>query len=117
MMDTTSFLSEIQKGYSFEGESIILGAAVHNGKPQKEVFIRIPLSTMNRHGLISGATGTGKTKTLQILAEQLSAHGVPTLVMDIKGDLSGIAVKNEGHAKINERHENIGLPYISGSSP
>lgn len=116
-MDHVPFLNDIQNGYTFEGESIILGTAVLEGKPLKEAFIRIPLSTLNRHGLISGATGTGKTKTLQILAEQLSSKSIPTLVMDIKGDLSGIAVKNSGHAKITARHELIGLPYIPGSSP
>ncbi|MEO6130461.1 MAG: helicase HerA-like domain-containing protein [Saprospiraceae bacterium] len=116
-MDETTFIADITKGYTFEGESIILGAAVLGGKPIKESFIRIPLSTLNRHGLIAGATGTGKTKTLQVIAEQLSAKGIPVLVMDIKGDLSGIAVKNEGSPKINERHELIGLPYIPGSSP
>ncbi|HZV68193.1 MAG TPA: helicase HerA-like domain-containing protein [Saprospiraceae bacterium] len=116
-MNTTDFANDISKGYSFEGESIILGAAVLDGKPVKESFIRIPLSTINRHGLIAGATGTGKTKTLQVLAEQLSSKGVPTLVMDIKGDLSGIAVRNSGHPKIDERHELIGLPYIPASSP
>ncbi len=116
-MESTSFLQDINKGYSFEGESILLGAAVLDGKPIKEAFIRIPLSTMNRHGLIAGATGTGKTKTLQVLAEQLSAKGIPSLVMDVKGDLSGIAVRNSGHPKIDERHNLIGLPYIPGSSP
>ena len=116
-MDSSAFLNDIQKGYSFTKDSIILGAAMYEGKLQKEVFIRIPLSTLNRHGLVSGATGTGKTKTLQILAEQLSAFGVPSLVMDIKGDLSGIAAKNPGGEKITERHEHIGLPFIAGSSP
>ncbi len=116
-MDTTSFQSKITEGYSFQGESIILGAAVLGGTPVKECFVRIPLATMNRHGLIAGATGTGKTKTLQLLAEQLSANGVPTLVMDIKGDLSGIAAKGESNPKIVDRHNLIGLPYIPGSSP
>ena len=116
-MSATTFNDDMTKGYTFEGESILLGAAVLEGKPIKEAFIRIPLSTINRHGLIAGATGTGKTKTLQLLAEQLSAKGVPTLVMDIKGDLSGIAVRNSGHPKIDERHALIGLPYIPGSSP
>ena len=116
-MDTTKFSEEISKGYAFQGESIMLGAAVLEGKPIKESFIRIPLSTMNRHGLIAGATGTGKTKTLQVLAEQLSANGIPSLVMDIKGDFSGIAVKGEANAKITERHDLIGLPFIPGSSP
>lgn len=116
-MDSTLFQSAITKGYSFEGESILLGVGVIDGHPVKECFIRIPLATMNRHGLIAGATGTGKTKTLQVLAEQLSANGIPTLVMDIKGDLSGIAAKGASNPKIIERHDIIGLPYIPGSSP
>src|SRR6187549_4045827 len=116
-MDPALFQSAITKGYSFEGESIILGTAVIDGKPIKECFIRIPLSTMNRHGLIAGATGTGKTKTLQVLTEQLSANGIPTLVMDIKGDLSGIAAKSDGGPKVDDRYQKIGLPFIPGSSP
>ena len=116
-MDQTAFQTTITEGYTFKGESIILGAAVLAGAPVKECFVRIPLATLNRHGLIAGATGTGKTKTLQLLAEQLSANGIPTLVMDIKGDLSGIAAKGETNAKITERHDLIGLPFIPGSSP
>ena len=116
-MDQTAFQTTITEGYTFKGESIILGSAVLGGAPVKECFVRIPLATLNRHGLIAGATGTGKTKTLQLLAEQLSANGIPTLVMDIKGDLSGIAAKGETNAKITERHDLIGLPFIPGSSP
>ena len=116
-MDAKDFAEKISSGYTFPGDSIVLGAAVLDKTGLKENFVRIPLSTMNRHGLIAGATGTGKTKTLQVLAEQLSANGVPTLVMDIKGDLSGIAAKNEPNTKVEERHEQIGLPYIPGSSP
>lgn len=111
------FLEHIKKGYTFEEESIIIGAAKLNDDVKTETFVRIPLGTLNRHGLIAGATGTGKTKTLQILAEQLSAKGVPSLVMDIKGDLSGIAVPSSGHKKINERHEKIGFPFIADDSP
>ena len=88
-----------------------------DGKALHETFVRLPLKMFNRHGLIAGATGTGKTKTLQIIAEQLSANGVPSLVMDVKGDLSGIAAKSPGHPKIDERHEKIGLPFIPGTSP
>lgn len=116
-MDQATFHASITKGYSFEGESILLGTAMLDAGPIKECFVRIPLSTLNRHGLIAGATGTGKTKTLQVLAEQLSANGIPTLVMDIKGDLSGIAAKGALNPKIEERHNLIGLPYIPGSSP
>lgn len=84
---------------------------------QTNSLVKVPLSTMNRHGLIAGATGSGKTKTLQIIAEQLSSKGVPVLLMDVKGDLSGIAVPSAGHPKIDERHEKIGLPFEAGSSP
>jgi Cdc6-like AAA superfamily ATPase len=116
-MDVNTFSSIISQGYTFKGDSIILGAAVMDNTPIKECFVRLPLATLNRHGLIAGATGTGKTKTLQILAEQLSANGVPSLVMDLKGDLSGIAVKSDGNPKIEERHQFIGLPFIPGASP
>jgi len=112
-----AFLKTIQEGYQFAGESIILGASMLEKAVQKESFVRLPLKTFNRHGLIAGATGTGKTKTLQILAEQLSAKGVPSLVMDIKGDLSGVAVAADKNPKLEERHEKIGLPFIADSSP
>ncbi len=116
-MSKEAFKDEISEGYTFEGDSIILGGAMHGGEVMTETFVRLPLSTINRHGLIAGATGTGKTKTLQILAEQLSDKGVPTLLMDIKGDLSGIAVASDGHPKIDERHEKIGFPFIPDDSP
>lgn len=117
MGDKEKFLEAINEGYKFKGESIILGAAKFEDEVQSETFIRLPLKTLNRHGLIAGATGTGKTKTLQILAEQLSSKGIPSLLMDIKGDLSGIAVESAGHPKIDERHEKIGLPFIADYSP
>ncbi len=116
-MSKEKFQEEISAGYEHEGESIIMGAAKYQDEVITEAFVRLPLGTLNRHGLIAGATGTGKTKTLQIVAEQLSAKGVPSLVMDIKGDLSGIAAESPGHAKIDERHEMIGLPFIADTSP
>jgi len=116
-MQHEDFLQTITKGYAFKGPSIILGTAMDDGAPVHEAFVRLPLATFNRHGLIAGATGTGKTKTLQILAEQLSGHGVPSLVMDIKGDLSGVAMPGTDNPKITARHEQIGLPYIASGSP
>lgn len=116
-MSLEKFKDEVAKGYSFKGDSIIMGGAMYDKTCLTEQFVRLPLKTFNRHGLIAGATGTGKTKTLQILAEQLSLKGVPSMLMDIKGDLSGIAVASDGHPKIDERHEKIGYPFIAGGSP
>lgn len=112
-----AFRQVIEQGYTFKGGSIALGAAMVNGETLTNALVKIPLRTMNRHGLIAGATGTGKTKTLQILAEQLSLEGVPSLLMDIKGDLSGIAMPGVENAKIDERHALIGIPFTAGSSP
>lgn len=115
-MSTEKFKSDIETGYTFEGESIVLGAGIFEGAPVTGSHIKIPLKTMNRHGLIAGATGTGKTKTLQVITEQLANNGVPSLIMDIKGDLSGIAAASPGHEKIDERHEKIGLPFKADKS-
>lgn len=111
------FQEIISGGYTFKGDSILLGAAMHEGECQTGMLVSVPLKTLNRHGLIAGATGTGKTKTMQILAEQLSAKGIPVLMMDVKGDLSGIAAASEGHPKIDQRHEKIGFPFKADSSP
>jgi uncharacterized protein len=116
-MSNLQFIEDIANGYKFQGESIILGTAKFGDEVIKESFIRVPLKTLNRHGLIAGATGTGKTKTLQIVAEQMSAAGIPSLVMDIKGDLSGIAIPAVDNPKLHERHNKIGIPFISASSP
>ncbi|MDP5078731.1 MAG: DUF853 domain-containing protein [Nonlabens sp.] len=117
MSNKESFVQSIIDGYSIKGDAITIGAAMLNGETLADAQIKIPLKTMNRHGLIAGATGTGKTKTLQVLAEQLSQKGVPVLLMDIKGDLSGIAAESEGHIKIDERHEKIGIPFKKHKSP
>ena len=90
MADKQAFFDDINNGYSTKGDFINLGAAMLEGETIKDAFVKIPLKTLNRHGLIAGATGTGKTKTLQIIAENLSEKGIPVLLMDIKGDLSGL---------------------------
>lgn len=111
MSKSQQFKEEINAGYAFKGDSIILGGAMLNGVPVKDAHIKVPLKTLNRHGLISGATGTGKTKSLQVIAEQLSLKGIPSLLMDIKGDLSGIAAAGSSNDFIEKRHQGINLPY------
>jgi len=112
-----SFSDLINKGYACKGDSIILGGAILDGMPLAGVHVSVPLKTMNRHGLIAGATGTGKTKTLQVISEQLSEKGVPVLLMDVKGDLSGIAKPGEEKPFITDRHVKIGLPYTTRACP
>lgn len=113
----TSFTELINTGYACKGGNIVLGAAILDGEPVSEAQVTIPLRTMNRHGLIAGATGTGKTKTLQVLSEQLSEMGVPVMLMDIKGDLSGIAKPGEIKPFITERHSKINIPYQPAGYP
>lgn len=111
------FKEHINQGYTCKGDSIILGGAILDREALKEAHIKVPLKTMNRHGLIAGATGTGKTKTLQVISEQLSERGVPVLLMDVKGDLSGIARPGEEKPFITERMSKIGLPYSTSGYP
>ena len=117
MADKQVFFDYINAGYATKGEFITLGAAMLDDETITNALVKIPLKTMNRHGLIAGATGTGKTKTLQILAENLSDKGVPVLLMDMKGDLSGIAQASPGHPKIDERHDAIGFPFEAKNFP
>ncbi len=117
MANQQEFFDHITKGYTSKGDSITLGAAMLDGETITNALVNVPLKTLNRHGLIAGATGTGKTKTLQILAENLSEKGIPVLLMDMKGDLSGIAQPSPGHAKIDERHEKIGIPFNAQKFP
>uniref|UniRef100_UPI0028D57650 helicase HerA-like domain-containing protein n=1 Tax=Microbacterium lacticum TaxID=33885 RepID=UPI0028D57650 len=103
-------IAAITKGYTFAGETLDLGALM-NGDPVPTAQIRIPLGMMNRHGLVAGATGTGKTRTLQGLAEQLAAKGVPVFAADMKGDLSGVATPGEQSDKLLARTKAIGQDW------
>lgn len=111
------FFSHITEGYTCKGDFIVLGGAILDGEPVADAHIKIPLKTLNRHGLIAGATGTGKTKTLQVLSEQLSLKGIASLVMDVKGDLSGVARPGTENAFIKDRHARINLPYSTMGFP
>ena len=117
MSKKTAFITAIVDGYTSKGESILLGSAILDGEVVTEAQVKIPLKTLNRHGLIAGATGTGKTKTIQVLSEQLSSFGIPVLMMDIKGDFSGIAKEGEEKPFITERHSKINIPFQTASFP
>lgn len=111
------FFNHITEGYKTKGDYLVFGSAILDGETIKDAFVKVPLKTLNRHGLIAGATGTGKTKSLQVMAENLSEKGIPVLLMDIKGDLSGLAKASPGHPKIDERHKAIGLPFNAQKFP
>ena len=117
MSTKDTFFKYITEGNETKGDFIPIGAAMLDGETVTGAHVKIPLKTLNRHGLIAGATGTGKTKSLQVLAENLSDKGVPVLLMDIKGDLSGLAQPSSGHPKIDERHEKIGIPFEAKPFP
>lgn len=117
MPNTETFLQAVQEGYTFKGEFAVLGAGMLDKAAVPGALVKLPLKTMNRHGLIAGATGTGKTKTLQVITEALSDASVPVLLMDIKGDLSGIAAAGTDNEKIKERMAVIGTAYKPAAFP
>lgn len=118
MTNHQNFIDEIQQRYSYKKDKIVLGKGMLNGEVITETEVSISLKMMNRHGLIAGATGTGKTKSLQIIAEQLSLKGIPTLLMDIKGDLSGIAATGAlDDERIQQRQALLNLPFQPMASP
>ena len=117
MGNQKEFLEKLEAGYTFTGDHVKIGVGMLNGEvvPTADVFL--PLKTLNRHGLISGATGTGKTKTLQMISECLSDNSIPVLLMDIKGDLSGIAAAGTSNDKLVDRCQKLNLTYTPASFP
>ncbi|GLF96594.1 helicase HerA-like domain-containing protein [Streptomyces yaizuensis] len=108
---------DIASGYAFTGPALDLGALLWEGEPLPAAPVRIPLAQLNRHGLVAGATGTGKTKTLQLIAEQLSAQGVPVFLADMKGDLSGVAAPGEPGGRVAERAAAVGQEWVAEGFP
>ena len=113
----SDFAATIAAAYATEGPAVDLGRGVHDGALAREAVVRVPLATMNRHGLVAGATGTGKTKTLQLLTEQLSRAGVPVLVADVKGDVSGLAAPAAPGGAGEQRMADLGLPFEPAAFP
>ncbi|MES2776264.1 MAG: helicase HerA-like domain-containing protein [Bacteroidota bacterium] len=117
MPETESFLQAVNNGYTFKGEFIRLGGGMLEGAVVSGADVRLPLKTMNRHGLVAGATGTGKTKTLQMITEALSDASVPVVVMDIKGDFSGIAQPGTMNDKIADRCQKLNVTWQASGFP
>ena len=117
MANKEKFIEEIKKSYSTEQPHIYLGAGTLEGEILAEAQVNLPLKMMNRHGLIAGATGSGKTRTLQVIAEQLSAAGVPVFMSDIKGDLSGIGLAGSTNPKLEERAKALGIEFKPEGAP
>jgi DNA helicase HerA-like ATPase len=113
----TRFADMLAAGYGFTEPAITLGAALEGGTIHPEPKVKVPIAMMNRHGLVAGATGTGKTRTLQLLTEQLSAQGVPVFVADIKGDLSGLAVPGEPNDRITVRAKGLAYEWRAAGVP
>ena len=114
---TATPAQQIAAGYAVEGAALELGSVVVDGTVDPTARVRIPLATVNRHGLVAGATGTGKTKSLQVLAEQLSAAGVPVMMADVKGDLSGLSRPGEASDKTAQRATDTGDEWTPTAFP
>lgn len=117
MSKIDQFKTLLTEGQIYKKDFIVLGTGILDGEAITNTHIKIPLKTLNRHGLIAGATGTGKTKTLQVIAEQLSLKGIPSLLMDLKGDLSGLAMPGESNDFILKRSATIGVDYTPQGLP
>jgi DNA helicase HerA-like ATPase len=115
--DDSPIVQAVAPGYAFEGAALELGGLMVDATTLTDTHIRIPLAMLNRHGLVAGATGTGKTKTLQLMAEQLSAAGVPVFAADIKGDLSGLATPGEPSDQLTERSTSVGQRWVATGFP
>src|SRR5688572_2341719 len=117
MADSADFAQRIAAAYATDGKAIELGRAVLAGATLPDAAVRIPAAMCNRHGLIAGATGTGKTKTLQLLAEQLSILGVPVFAADVKGDLAGLSRPGEANEKVTARVAELAVEWTPAASP
>src|SRR3954453_16879402 len=115
--DESPIAAAVGAGYAFEGEAVDLGGLMVDATTLCDVRVRIPLGMLNRPGLVAGATGTGKTKTLQLLAEQLSANGGPVFAADIKGDLSGMSTPGVPSDKLTERTASVGQTWAATGFP
>lgn len=115
--NASDHVEKIRSGYTFTEPSIVLGATKVDGQVYPDALVRLPLRMMNRHGLVAGATGTGKTITLQVLAEQLSEAGVPVFVSDVKGDLTGLSTAGTSSDKLLERTKSVGMEWEAKNYP
>jgi DNA helicase HerA-like ATPase len=111
------FVDAVRQAFTGADAALTLGAPVHQGACHPEPLVRAPLALMNRHGLIAGATGTGKTKTLQVMAEQLSAASVSVLLADVKGDVSGIAIAGDSNERVQTRARETGYAWHPAGFP
>src|SRR5207342_251039 len=113
-----AFHDAMTAGYALTEPGLIIGSPMLGTELANDARVQVALTMMNRHGLIAGATGTGKTKTLQLLAGQLSKAGVPVFVADIKGDLTGLAAPGDAtNAQVIERMESLGAPFVASGHP
>lgn len=117
MEDQALFIEKVKASYNPKGAYIYLGAGILEGNILADAQVNLALKMMNRHGLIAGATGTGKTRTLQLIAEQLSDSGVPVFMLDVKGDLSGLALEGQTNQALIDRGNAVGVPFQPASFP